>query len=155
MARGLPRHRPELRVAAKVAMSDPKKSKDGVDAMIEFATDGPITHEEAEKELREDGVDVTGFLARLEARLKPHRDAIRLAPLTAARDGVAADRARVAARSARSSRYEGMDKAALYAEIRRRQPSDQAHAHFNKLRELSDDDLRKWLEDHDELDDDE
>lgn len=130
-------------------MSDPKKPKkdqDAVDAMLSSALDRVPSVEEAEAELREDGVDVAAFLAGLDAKLKPYRDAARLSALNAARRAVMEDRQRPTTRS--PSKYSTMDRAALRKEVEQR---GLAGVHFNKLQELTDDDLRTWLEDDDDL----
>jgi hypothetical protein len=126
-------------------MADPKRpSRDPVAALLDFAVDVEQTHEEAEQELREMGVDVDGFLAGARQRRARHADEERTAWLTAAREGL-----RLGAVES-PSKYLAMERPMLIAEYRRRQ-QQHAQAFFHKLDEVSDDDLRTLLMDLDDL----
>jgi hypothetical protein len=120
--------------------------RDTIDELLDFATDRVEPREEAEAILRADGVDVDGFLARLRARVKGQRDATRLAPLNSARYAISRQRTQRV-----DSRYAGMGREALWDEVRGR---GLAGTHYHKLEELTDDDLRTWLEDADAIDED-
>lgn len=47
---------------------------DGIGALLEFAVEMEQSPEEAEEELREMGVDVNGFLARVRKRREARKD---------------------------------------------------------------------------------
>jgi hypothetical protein len=117
-----------------------------INALLDLSADEDQTFEEAQAELGAAGVDVAGFLGRLNARLKTQAEEERLAWLSDARRALSSARVKKAARD-----YKDLDRTALIALVQERQ----AHVAFHKLEEQTDDDLRTTLMDLDELDDDE
>lgn len=118
--------------------------------LAERTDDIEYTAAEARARLVEDGVDVDGFLARLNDRVKQERERERLRPLLAARERVQARRG-----STRSfaERYASWDGPQLEAEVRRRDAAGLHHAtgHHN-FEKLTVEDMRTLLADQDELD---
>lgn len=49
------------------------RRRDAIEALLEWAAEVDLTAEEAEEELRREGVDVPGFLARVEERIAQAR----------------------------------------------------------------------------------
>jgi hypothetical protein len=126
-------------------MADPKKPlRDPIAALLDFAVEIEQTSDEAEQELRAQGVDVDSFLSRARARRAEQADAQRTAWLRTAREGLGKDP------KALPSNYVSMKRPQLVAEYGRRQ-QQQAQAFFHKLDEISDDDLRTLLMDLDDL----
>lgn len=127
-------------------MSSPVK-RDPLDAMIDFASEYEQTPDEAIAELREAGVDVSGFLGRVHARVQQAQSDERLARLRVAQ----ALAARTSAVNAsRTERYDGMTRSELMHLVKSRPAAAQASFCY-KLDNLSDDDLRVMLEDLDEV----
>jgi hypothetical protein len=126
--------------------SSKKPPHEVINALLDLSADEDQTFEEAQAELGAAGVDVAGFLGRLNARLKTQAEEERLAWLSDARRALSSARVKKAARD-----YKDLDRTALIALVQERQ----AHVAFHKLEEQTDDDLRTTLMDLDELDDDE
>jgi hypothetical protein len=130
-------------------LSEPKKPvRDAVAALLDLAAGDEQTPEEAEAELRANGVDVDGFLGRLRTRLKNQAEEGRLAWLTSAR-------AKLPKGGPTSilETYKAMDRGSLVAEFKNRQTlAERAQAWHHKLDEITDDDLRTLLMDFDALD---
>jgi hypothetical protein len=127
-------------------MSDPKKDRAIVRALLEFCEDVEPSASEIEEDLRAEGVDIEAFLARVDARVGEVKEEERLSRLRAAREKLRSHKVRP-----RTHRYDDWDHGALVAELARRQAAQpQAGAFHRNFEKMTDDDLRTLLEDQDE-----
>lgn len=126
----------------------PRKPRDVVSGLIDWVEqdEEATVQSDTEAELAAAGADVPAFLARVRDRIAHVEEADRLKWRDEAQKKMAAHR------QERTGRYDEYDRAALLAELSRRQAAQVgAQAFFHKLEVVTDDDLRSLLEDQDAL----
>jgi hypothetical protein len=116
-----------------------KEDRKDVLALLEDVADHDQTLEEAQKELVDDGVNVSAFLSQVQQAVDRQKKAERLAWKREAERNIEAFRRS----SDLSLRFASMSRAQLHAEARKYA----SEVHFKSLEEQTDDDLRTLLAD--------